>query len=145
MRRQGRGQYALMTKKKILLLGSLGLVGFFILNGIFSESEEPVSTEESTSTTPPLDVSVSEIYQAYQENEARANVTYKGRQLNLSFTVDEIEDKYVVQDLDDIGFVTAELTFDQADLVQFNTGDFGTRICSLKGFELDLWLKFDCR
>lgn len=95
--------------------------------------------------TPPLDVSVSEIYQAYQENEARANGTYKDKPLNLSFTVDEIEDKYVVQNLDSIGFVTAQLTFDQAYLVQFNKGDSGTRICSLKGLDLDLWLRFDCR
>ena len=33
-----------MTKKKILLFGSLGLAGLFILINIFSESEEPVST-----------------------------------------------------------------------------------------------------
>ena len=33
-----------MTKKKILLFGSLCLVGLFILINLFSESEEPVST-----------------------------------------------------------------------------------------------------
>ena len=103
------------------------------------------ATEERSGEAAPLDVSVSAIYQAYQENEARANVTYKDKSLNLSFTVDEIEDKYVIQNLDPIGFVTAQLTFDQAELVQFNTGDSGTSICSLKGFELDLWLRFDCR
>ena len=111
------------------------------------EIEEAIEERsgEAATTTPPLDVSVSEIYQAYQENEARANVTYKDKSLNLSCSVDEIEDKYVIQNLDSIGFVTAQLTFEQAELVQFNTGDSGTRICSLNGFELDLWLRFDCR
>ena len=39
----------------------------------------------------------------------------------------------------------AQLRFDQEELIEFNIGDQGNRICELDGFELDIWLKFDCR
>ena len=84
-----------------------------------------------------------DVFKAYQENEARANVTYKERPLNLHFTVDEIEDRYVIQNLD--GFASARLRFDEAELVKFNVNDSTNRLCYLDGFQLDTWLEFDCR
>ncbi len=103
-----------------------------------------LACEEPKAATPPLRTSVVAIYQAYQENEARANATYKNQDLRLSFRVDEIEDKYVVQELD--GFLTqAELEFDQEDLVEFNVGDVSSATCRLRGLDLDIWLRFDCR
>ncbi len=101
--------------------------------------------ESSTEPTPvPLTVTVEDIYQAYQENEARANATYKEIKLNLHFYVDEIEDRYVIQDL--AGFLDqAQLRFDQEELIRFNIGDRANRICELDGFDLDTWLRFDCR
>ena len=92
---------------------------------------------------PPLSVTVEEVYQAYEQNEARANATYKERPLNLSFRVDEIEDAYVAQEL---GFLaSAHLEFNETDLIRFNIGDTGRRICELDGLLLDILLRFDCR
>ena len=62
---------------------------------------------------------------------------------NLHFNIDEIEDRYVIQNL---GFmVEAQLRFDQEELIEFNIGDQANRICELDGFDFDTWLKFDCR
>jgi hypothetical protein len=103
-----------------------------------------IGCEEGVDTSvPALRVTVDEIYQEYEQNEARANATYKEMPLDLSFRVDEIEDDYVVQEL---GFiVSAQLKFDEDDLVSFNVGDTGRRICELEGLQLDLFLQFDCR
>ena len=61
----------------------------------------------------------------------------------MHFNVDEIEDRYVIQNL---GFLEeAQLRFDQEELIEFNIGDQANRICELDGFDLDIWLKFDCR
>ena len=99
--------------------------------------------KEAPSEPRPRVVSVQDIYQAYQANEARANATYKGIKLNLSFTVGAIEDKYVIHSL---GLIEeAQLRFDQEDLIKFNIGDRTSRICELDGFDLNIWLKFDCR
>ena len=88
-------------------------------------------------------MSVTDIYEAYQENEAKANVTYKERPLNLHFTVDEIEAKYVRQEL---GFLTsAQLKFEEDELVNFTVGERTNRVCYLDGFQLDTFLAFDCR
>ena len=132
----------------------LGVVGALILLVIIiaivvpsDEDETPNGTTPKPTATPtpaPLVISVEEIYQAYQENEARANANYKKIKLNLHFKVDEVEDKYVIQELD--GFLDqAQLRFDQDELVQFDIGDRTNRICELDGFDLDTWLKFDCR
>ena len=49
----------------------------------------------------------------------------------------------MVQDLGT--FDEAQLEFQQDDLIAFNKGDELNRICELDGFDLDTWLKFDCR
>ena len=99
----------------------------------------------SEPTQVPLNVTTWEIYEAYQMNEARANNDFKDRPLNLQYSVDEIEDKYVVQELGGFGLVQAQLEFREADLVRFNIGDTGQALCRLRGFDLDIWLRFDCR
>ena len=139
---------------KLPVIG-VGVLGLLLLVGIIAVSssgtdEEPtdqvsVPTIRVAPTRTPLNITVERIYRAYQENEARANATYKEINLNLQFTVDEIEDRYVIQNLDSIGLVQAQMRFDQEDLIRFNIGDRANRICVLDGFDLDLWLKFDCR
>ena len=129
--------------KKVLLFGLAGIVGFIILVIVIVAVSGGGSSNTAEQSGPPLDVSVTEIFKAYQENEARANVTYKNRLLNLSFRVDEIEDKYVVQELAD--WVEAQLKFEQSELLIFDIGDSDNRICELEGFQLDTFLEFDCR
>ncbi len=139
---------------KLPVIG-VGVLGLLLLVGIIAvgssgTEEEPtdqvsIPPTRIAPTRTPLNITVERIYQAYQENEARANATYKEIDLNLQFTVDEIEDRYVIQNLDSIGLVQAQLRFDQEDLIGFNIGDRTNRICELDGFDLDLWLKFDCR
>ena len=101
------------------------------------------SVSEPTQT--PLNVTTLEIYQAYEMNEARANSVYKDRPLRLQYRVDGIEDKYVVQELGGYGLIQAQLEFREADLVRFDVGDTGQALCRLRGFDLDIWLRFDCR
>ena len=122
------------------ILGGIGVIVLVVIIVSVSGGDSSSTAEQAG---PPLDVSVSEIFEAYQENEARANATYKNRLLNLSFEVDEIEDKYVVQEMDD--WVDAQLKFEQSDLLVFNIGDRANRICELDGFQLDTFLEFDCR
>lgn len=148
--------------KKILLFGLLGFVGLIAVCTvavIAVDTEQPVSSTAVVSvdadygvigtavpppTVAPIKVTTQDIYQAYQENEARANATYKNRKLELTFRVDEVEDKYVTEELDDM-MVSAQLEFSQADLIALNVGEKVTAICELDGFEMDLWLAFDCR
>ena len=94
-------------------------------------------------TRPALGVTVEEVYRAYQQNEARANETYKGRDLRVSFRVSEIEDRHVVQNLGYLDKAILELPKER--LVGFDVGDRGTATCRLRGFALDTWLRFDCR
>ena len=129
-----------MNRCKTILVVVLGIVALSIAGAC---AEGSTDGPRPTPTPAPLVISVEDIYQAYQENEARANATYKGIKLNLHFNVDEIEDRYVIQDL---GFLEeAQLRFDQEELIEFNIGDQANRICELDGFDLDIWLKFDCR
>lgn len=124
-----------MIKK--LMIGAGLIVGLFIVLvvvlsltvGDTSEDSSPSNAGVKATNTPrpahtptpgPLAISVEDIYQAYQENEARANVTYKKIKLDLYFRVDEIEDRYVVQDLGP--FDEAQLKFHEADLIAFNKG-----------------------
>ena len=131
-----------MNRCKTILVVVLGIVVLGIA-GACDEASTDGPRPTATPTPTPLIITVEDIYQAYQENEARANATYKGIKLNLHFTVDEIEDRYVVQNF---GFlVEAQLRFDQEELIKFNIGDQANRICELDGFDLDIWLKFDCR
>ena len=137
-----------MNRCKSILVVVLGIVVIGIA-GACTDGPRPTATPTATprpTATPtpaPLVINVEDIYQAYQENEARANATYKGIKLNLHFNIDEIEDTYVIQSL---GFLEeAQLRFDQEELIEFNIGDQATRICKLDGFDLDIWLKFDCR
>ncbi|MDE2780721.1 MAG: hypothetical protein OXI91_13750 [Chloroflexota bacterium] len=115
-----------------------------ILALLFGEEEAPDQINK-----PPLDVTTKEIYRAYQSNEARANVTYKNRRLNLEFKIHEVEDYYVIENLGPGGDwgseVTAELTFPVEDLIEFNTGEIHTRECTLNGFQMDSWIEFDCK
>ena len=98
----------------------------------------------STATPAPLEVTTGEIWNEYQANEARANQTYKERDLKVTFRVDEIEDDHVIEDLD--GFLNkANLKFKQGELIRFDIGDTATAICRLEGLDLDIWLRFDCR
>ena len=98
----------------------------------------------STATPAPLEVTTGEIWNEYQANEARANQTYKERDLKVTFRVDEIEDDHVIEDLD--GFLNkANLKFKQGELIRFDIGDTATSICRLEGLDLDIWLRFDCR
>ena len=125
-----------MNRCKSILVVVLGIVVIGVA-GACTDGPRP------TATPAPLVINVEDIYQAYQENEARANATYKGIKLNLHFNIDEIEDRYVIQSL---GFLEeAQLRFDQEELIEFNIGDQANRICELDGFDLDIWLKFDCR
>ncbi|MDE2939507.1 MAG: hypothetical protein OXR67_11445 [Chloroflexota bacterium] len=103
-----------------------------------------IGTAVPPPTVAPIKVTTQDIYQAYQENEARANATYKNQKLELTFRVDEVEDKYVTEELDD-WMASAQLEFSQADLITFNVGERVTAICELDGFEMDLWLAFDCK
>ena len=131
-----------MNRCKTISVVVLGIVALGIA-GACDEASTDGPRPTATPTPAPLVINVEDIYQAYQENEARANATYKGIKLNLHFNVDEIEDKYVIQDL---GFLEeAQLRFDQEELIEFNVGDQANRICELDGFDLDIWLKFDCR
>ena len=131
-----------MNRCKTILVVVLGIVALSIAVAC-AEGSTDGPRPTATPTPAPLVINVEDIYQAYQENEARANSTYKGIKLNLHFNVDEIEDKYVIQEL---GFLEeAQLRFDQEDLIEFNIGDQANWICELDGFELDIWLKFDCR
>ena len=124
-----------MNRCKSILVVVLGIVVIGIAGACTDGPRPP--------TPAPLVINVEDIYQAYQENEARANATYKGIKLNLHFNIDEIEDRYVIQSL---GFLEeAQLQFDQEELIEFNIGDQGNRICELDGFDFDIWLKFDCR
>ena len=84
-----------------------------------------------------------EVFNAYKANEARANATYKDQKLSVSFRVDEIEDDHVVPDLND--WDEAQFKFSQEELINFNIGESGTAFCELDGFEIDTFLKFDCR
>ena len=128
-----------MNRCKSILVVVLGIV----VIGIAGACVEGSTDGPRPTPTPPLVINVEDIYQAYQENEARANATYKGIKLNLHFNVDEIEDRYVIQNLDFLA--EAQLRFDQEELIEFNIGDQANRICELDGFDLDIWLKFDCR
>ena len=131
-----------MNRCKTILVVVLGIVVLGIA-GACDEASTDGPRPTATPTPTPLIITVEDIYQAYQENEARANATYKGIKLNLHFNVDEIEDKYVIQNL---GLLEeAQLRFDQEELIEFNVGDQANRICRLDGFDLDIWLKFDCR
>lgn len=105
----------------------------------------PTPTPEPTPTPAYLEVTVVEIYQAYLANEARANETYKNRDLLVHFTVDEIEDDHIIQFLDDIGWDEANLKTSNEYLIARNIGDEGTRLCTLDGFDSDTWLRFDCK
>ena len=138
-----------MSVVKIIVGVIVALVVIVVIIGIVApsdEDEEPSGATPKPTRTPtpaPLVITVEEIYEAYQANEARANATYKRIKLDLHFNVDEVEDKYVIQEL---GFLDeAQLRFDQDELIQFNVGDSLNRICELDGFDLDTWLKFDCR
>ena len=131
-----------MNRCKAILAVVLGIVALGIA-GACDEASNDGPRPTATPTPAPLVINVEDIYQAYQENEALANAAYKGIKLNLHFNVDEIEDKYVIQDL---GLLEeAQLRFDQEELIEFNVGDQANRICRLDGFDLDIWLKFDCR
>ena len=90
-----------------------------------------------------LETDVETIYRDYLENEARANQEYKDRKLFLQFRVDEIEDRYVIRELDD--FASARLTFPTEVLVEYDVGDSDQRECTLDGFEMDTYLDFSCR
>ena len=121
-----------MSVWKIIIGVIVGLVVLFVIIGILvpSDDDETSSTASprptATSTPAPLVITVEDIYQAYQENEARANATYKKIKLDLHFRVDEVEDKYVIQELD--GFLAqAQLRFDQDDLIPVQRGRHAER------------------
>ena len=132
--------------KKIALAIGLIIVLIIIVAVVAascSTSDDP-NEPQMTDGPAPLVVTVQEVYDAYQANEARANDTYKNRPLEVSFVVDEIEDDHVVQKLEEF-FVEANLSFDKEFLITMEIGDTGTATCQLKGFELDFLLRFDCR
>ena len=65
-----------MNRCKSILVVVLGIV----VIGIAGACDEG-----SAETPAPLVINVENIYQTYQENEARANATYKGIKLELAF------------------------------------------------------------
>ena len=134
--------------KKILLFGVLGMVGLIAVCAVVVATSggsggKAKPTVPTGTPVPPLTVTVEEIHKTYKANEARANATYKERLLDLYFSVDEIEDDYVRQDLGT--FDSAQLKFSQDELIAFNVGDKTNRVCELEGFDLDTFLRFDCR
>ena len=104
--------------------------------------DQPTPTPRHTPTPSYLVVSIDEIWDAYAENEARANQTYKEKDLRLTFVIDEIEDDHVIVKR---GFLDqTNLSFPKDELVKFNIGDSITAICRLEGLQLDTWLEFEC-
>ena len=136
--------------KKVLKWGLIGLgcfIGLIIIVAIVGESDSGSSGGSSSSSRsesePALKVTPQRVYSAYQQNEARANTEYKNKDLEVTFTITGIEDKYVVQSLGD--FDEAHFRLDQDELIRLNRGETLTRKCELEGFEIDTFLVFDCR
>ena len=129
----------------IIAIGFVALfvVGTIIIMIVAINSAPSSSGIAESEPKPMLEVSVGTIYRDYLENEARANQEYKDRTLFLRFTVDEIEDRYVVQQLDD--FASARLNFPVEVLVEYDVGDSDQRECTLGGFEMDTFLDFNCK
>ena len=126
------------------LIGLGGFIGLIVIVAIVGESDSGSSGGSSSSKAEPaVKVTPRMVYAAYQQNEARANAEYKGKDLQVTFTVTGIEDKYVVQSLG--GFDEAHFRLDQDELIRTDRGQTLTRRCELEGFDLDTFLKFDCR
>ena len=135
----------IVTNTVALVIVIIWLVAFGAAIGGSDSSQQTDDTGlvARTEGQPLGNATVAEIYMEYKNNEARANDTYKGKRWNLSFTVDEVEDDHVVQELDIID--EAQLKFLKEDLLLFNRGDMGQAICEVDGFDLDTFLMIDCR
>ena len=101
-------------------------------------------------SAPPVPTTVNEIYETYETNEAKGNIEFKDRPLDLTFKVDEIDGaKFVVHRLGNGD--EAQLEFDQIALAQMVVGQTWHADCRLKGRERrwkllgDYALRFDCR
>lgn len=137
-----------MTTTKKAIMGGAAFLILLIIIVIATSGDESgtgggAASVPPTPTPAPLGVTVQQIYDEYQANEARANVTYKERPLSVSFTVDEIEDDHVTHQLP--GLASAQLEFEEDVLITFDVGDKRTAVCELRGLDLDIWLRFDCR
>ena len=134
--KNGQGSYSGVVIKSIMVMALIATMSSIFIGGC--------NIARSTPTPAPLEVTTREIWNEYQANEARANQTYKERDLKVTFRVDEIEDDHVIEDLDGL-LNKANLKFKQEELVRFDIGDTATAICRLEGLDLDTWLRFDCR
>ena len=137
-----RGSW-LKTCGIIAIIGAAIVLVIVIATIIGAFTNSSSSGSGQTAPKPMLDVNVGTIYSAYLENEARANLEYKDRTLFLQFRVDEIEDRYVVQELGDSA--EARLTFPMEVLVEYDVGESDQRECTLSGFDMDTYLEFDCK
>ena len=94
-------------------------------------------------------INVRTIWNDYENNETRANKTYKTGWLQVEMGyIDKIEDMGKVRmDMDDFGWSHVELDFkNDDDVLGLEPGQSLIAVCKLSGFELDSWLNFkDCR
>ena len=99
---------------------------------------------------PPVPTTVKEIYETYETNEAKGNIEFKNRPLDLTFKVDEIDGaKFAVHRLGSGD--EAQLEFNQIALAQMVVGQTWHSNCRFKGRERwwkllgDYTLRFGCR
>ena len=94
-------------------------------------------------------VSATSIWFDYQENEPRANETWKGKWIYLRLAgVDVVETGGMVyMHMDSLGLNKIVLDYkNDQDVLDFNRGDELLAYCKLAGYHLNLWLSFnDCR
>ena len=107
------------------------------------------SSGPPTPTPDEKPVTVTHIWLDYQDNEARANQTWKGKWLYLEMSVvDQVESGGRIEMfMDGIGFRKAIFNYsDKSDVLGIDRLDNVVAYCKLGGLQLDLWLTFDsCR
>ncbi len=80
-------------KKRYIVFG---VIGILVVIGAMSggnDSGSPSSSTASSGATavPPVDVTASTLSSAFQENEAKAQLTYKDKALRVSGTINDID------------------------------------------------------
>ena len=104
-------------------------------------------TDEAPSIELLETINARDIWADYENNETRANNTYKGdRWLAVELdAITKIESGGKVRmDMDEFGFAHVELDFkNDEDVLDLNAGDSVVAICKLYGFQLDSFLEFD--
>ncbi len=124
------------------------IVGFVLVLASTLGCEAGVATPEPTST-PMSTINVRTIWNEYENNETRANKTYKAGWLQVEMTyIDKIEDEgRVLMNMDDFGWSHIELDFkNDDDVLDLDSGQSIVAVCKLSDFQLDSWLNLkDCR